>query len=135
RQLRRQELRGLLVGHEPLPELIVAREERVAAGAGGAAIVAPWVAAKELVAPGAGQDNLDEPAGEPRNVEVRITLADAQILQVPNQLRQYPFHVAGVHHHLVVLGLQQVREKLGAAAFVEAELQTRRGAQIESLRE
>ena len=48
-------------------------------------IIAPRVAAEELVAPGARQHDLDELAGELGDVEVGIALADARLLQMPGQ--------------------------------------------------
>ena len=99
-----------------------------------APVVAPRIAAEQLVASGPGQHDLDELAGEPGDVVVRIALADAQVLEVPDELRKDVLHVAGVKHDLVVLGLQDVRHELGALALVEPELEAGRGAEVEPRR-
>src|SRR5579884_1005689 len=73
----------LLVWHEPLPEGVVAPQVAVSVALCGTREVAPGVAAEELVAPGAREDDLDELAREARDVVVRVALPDAQILEVP----------------------------------------------------
>ena len=86
-----REERGLvLVGDEPLPEVVVAAGGSRPASALSAAVVAPRVAGEQLVAAGAGQHDLDELARQPRDVVVRVALADAQVLEVPDRAPAAP---------------------------------------------
>src|SRR5579884_2104109 len=80
-----EEIRFLLVGNEPLPEGVIPAQV-VLAVVGDGRVVPPRVAAEELVAARSGEDDLDELARQPGDVVVRIALADAQVLQVPDQL-------------------------------------------------
>ena len=65
---------------------------------------------------------------------VLVAHADAQILEVPDELGQHPRHVAGVHHHLVVLGPERARRELGVRALVEDELEPGDRREVEAAR-
>ena len=112
--------------HQPLPEGVVLLHVIVGAEVVDGAVVAPRIAAVQLVAAGPREHDLDELAGQPRHVEIRIALADAQVLLMPDQVRHHPLHVAGLQHHLVVLGLELIGQRLGASPLVEVHLETRR---------
>src|SRR5439155_10348909 len=103
------------------PVLVVAALESLSVAE--ACEIPPGIAAEELVAARAGEDDLDELARESCDIEVRVGLADAQVLEAPDERRQDPFHVARVQDDLVVLRSQRVRELLRTAALVEAELE------------
>ena len=51
---------------------------------------------------------------------------------MPCQQGHGPLHVARLEHDFVVLGAKEVRHVLGLLAFVEAELHTGRGVQVEA---
>ena len=51
---------------------------------------------------------------------------------MPDEPRQHALHVAGLEHHLVVLGAEQVGHVLGPLALVERELEAGRGVQVEA---
>ena len=54
---------------------------------------------------------------------VLVAHPDAEVLEVPDELGEYPPHVAGVHDHLVVLGAEDARDVLRVRALVEHELE------------
>ena len=95
------------------------------------AVIAPRVAAEELVAARPRQHDLAEPARELRGVEVGIALPDAGLLEVPDQARHHALHVARLQDHLVMLGAEQVGHALGLRALVEAQLEPGGRVQVE----
>ena len=69
---------------------------------------------------------------EPRDVEVLVARAGAQILEVPDELGQHPGHVAGVQDGLVVLGADAARHQLGVGALVSGHLERRGVRDVEA---
>src|SRR6266550_5207461 len=108
-----------MVGYETLPKIVVAMQIILAAVAVDAAIVAPGISGEEFVAARAGKYDFDELAGEPGHVIVRVTLAHAQIFQMPDELRQYPLHITRVHDDFVMLRLKKIRHDFGAAPLIK----------------
>ena len=132
---RRQCLTEHGVGHQPLPMRIVLVDVGLEVSSGRGARVAPRIPAKQLVAAGARQDYLHELARQLGDVEVRVTLADSRFLEMPRQPRHHMLHVAGLEHHLVLLGAKQVRHALGPGPLVEAKLEAGSRTEIEAARE
>ena len=110
---RAEELVDDAFGDEPLPEPEVPVDVVVEPGALSRAKVPPGIAGEQLVAAGTREHDLPEAAGELRRVEVRVALPDARLLDVAHDVRHGPLHVAGLQHHLVLLGAEQVRDPLG----------------------
>ncbi len=120
---------------QPLPEAVVLVHVVVEVLVHHGAVVAPGVAAEQLVAAGARERHLHEARGQLGGVEVGVALPHARLLEVPGQARHHALHVAGLEDHLVVLGVEQVGHVLGLVALVEGQLEPGRRAQVEADRE
>ena len=129
---RGEHARDRRVRDQPLPEAVVLVDVVLEVVVDDRPVVTPRIAAEQLVAARSGEHDLDELRCELGGVEVRIALADARLLEMPHEPPHHALHVARLEHHLVVLGLEQVREVLGPFALVERELEARRRAQVES---
>ena len=95
-------------------------------------IVSPGIAAEQLVASCPAQDDLAELRCKLGGVEIRVGLPDARLFKMPGEAGQSPLHVAGLEHHFVVLGLEQIRHVLGLRALVVAELDARGRTEVEA---
>ncbi len=62
-------------------------------------------------------------------------MPDARLLHVPDDAAHGALHVAGLQHHLVMLGAGEIGHVLGRRALVESQLEPRGRAQIEADRE
>src|SRR5262249_6331293 len=130
-----QNLPARAFGKQALPEGKVLLDVVIEVVVDDSAIVAPGVAAKELVAAGSRQHYLDELRGEAGGGKVGGKLADARLFQVPGELGQDALHIAGLQHHLIMLGLEEIGHVLRGTALVEAHLYAGGGVQVEADRE
>src|ERR1051326_2963303 len=99
---RPQYLLKLAVGDQALPVPIVFIYVMLEIVVDDGTIVAPGVAAEQLVATRAGQYDLNKLAGKLGHVEIRVALTEPRLLDVPHQPRHNPFHVTGLQHDLVM---------------------------------
>ena len=97
--------------------------------------VPPGIAGEEFITTGAGKADLDELAGEFRDVPVLVTHAHAWVIHVPRNLFHGSGHVAGMEDDRVMLGLEQVGELLGECSFIKALLDAVYIRQVEAARE
>src|ERR1043165_10301771 len=96
------------------------------------AIITPGITRKQFIAAAAGEHHLDELAGETGGVIVRIALSNAQVFEMPDQLREDMLHVSRVHHYLVVLSLKDVGHQFSRRSLVKIQFETGGRRQIKS---
>ena len=85
-------------------------------------VIPPGIPSEQLVSPGPRQDDLDEFARQSSNVKIGIGLAHPGLFQVPGKFGETTLHVPCLQDHLVMLGLEFCRHRLGLCPLVEGQL-------------